>query len=423
MDLLDWLNSQDAFTHQVYWKSRDSGASTAGIGCCFAYQGNQHRSVSSIMSSLQKHLLNTEDIRFYGNLSFNDAPLESEDWQGFDRFAFIIPQFEIRTDEQNNHVFHATCRLDDVTDLNEARDALLIEFDKLNFNLSACTPVTQELVSRHDYPDLTNWNSAVGRVLHLIHEQSINKLVLARKSTFEFNAPLSPFSILKTLSLNTPHCFLFHFCYDGERSFLGSSPELLLNIHNQILNTEALAGTRTRGRTPEQDVQFEEELLSSHKDNIEHQLVYNSILDSLSPFSDDIEKASEPTILKLARIQHIHQPVTCKLARKDLFPEVIDALHPTPAVGGLPKTKTKRLISEIEPFERGYYASPTGWISSDAMQFAVAIRSGQVKNNTLSLYSGAGIVEGSNAAFEWSEIESKIENFLNALHQDPNHVG
>ena len=95
--------------------------------------------------------------------------------------------------------------------------------------------------------------------------------------------------------------------------------------------------------------------------------------------------------------------------------DIASMLHPTSAVGGVPTAKALRMIETLEPFDRGWYAAPVGWLGGGSAEMAVAIRSGLVSENRLSLFSGAGIVEGSSADDEWREIESKLANFLATL--------
>ena len=85
--------------------------------------------------------------------------------------------------------------------------------------------------------------------------------------------------------------------------------------------------------------------------------------------------------------------------------------NPTPAVGGFPRPQALKLIQELEPFERGWYAAPVGWVGYDDAEFAVAIRSGLVDRDRLLLFAGAGIVSGSQAEEEWAEVENKIRHF------------
>jgi menaquinone-specific isochorismate synthase len=123
-------------------------------------------------------------------------------------------------------------------------------------------------------------------------------------------------------------------------------------------------------------------------------------------------------LVKLPHIQHILRTIEGDLGGGESDLEILRALHPTPAVGGYPADLALNAIKELEPFERGWYAGPVGWVGPDAAEFAVAIRSGLVSGNTLSLYSGAGIVPGSRPEAEWDEIENKTRTFLGVLQEE-----
>ena len=122
-------------------------------------------------------------------------------------------------------------------------------------------------------------------------------------------------------------------------------------------------------------------------------------------------------LLKLERKQHLHSPAQAHLRPRVGDAEILTALHPTPAVGGAPSENARAEIPRLEPFRRGWYAGPVGWIGEDAAEFAVAIRSGLVRGPTVSVYSGAGIVTGSVPAEEWAEIENKIADFRKVVGQ------
>jgi menaquinone-specific isochorismate synthase len=102
--------------------------------------------------------------------------------------------------------------------------------------------------------------------------------------------------------------------------------------------------------------------------------------------------------------------------------EVLLALHPTPAVGGYPRREALEEIRALEPFDRGWYAGPVGWIGAEGSEFAVGIRSGLVRGNSLALFSGAGIVAGSVPEDEWAEIEQKIGGFVRVFGLEPGHL-
>ncbi len=130
-----------------------------------------------------------------------------------------------------------------------------------------------------------------------------------------------------------------------------------------------------------------------------------------------VNEPSPPTILKLNHLQHLYNQLTGQLKEHIDDGDIINELHPTPAVGGFPREAALEQIGWLEPFDRGWYAAPVGWISEDAAEFVVAIRSGLVAGQQLHLYSGAGIVEGSSPSKEWEEIENKISNFIKTLGQ------
>ncbi len=119
--------------------------------------------------------------------------------------------------------------------------------------------------------------------------------------------------------------------------------------------------------------------------------------------------------MKLTRRQHLWTPIEGHLHVHVDDADLLSRLHPTSAVGGEPTTEALRYIAELEPFDRGWYAGPLGWIARDSAEFAVAIRSGLVDGARLALYSGAGIVPGSTPQSEWDEIENKISDFVNVL--------
>ena len=100
----------------------------------------------------------------------------------------------------------------------------------------------------------------------------------------------------------------------------------------------------------------------------------------------------------------------------------LPVLHPTPAVGGYPRGEALGEIRQLEPFDRGWYAGPVGWIGAEASEFAVGLRSGLVRGRTLALFSGAGIVAGSVPDEEWTEIEQKIGDFTRMFGLEPGHT-
>ena len=152
-------------------------------------------------------------------------------------------------------------------------------------------------------------------------------------------------------------------------------------------------------------------LRKSPKDLHEHQLVVNNLQTILNELCDSVTIDRELTILKLNKVQHLYTQCNGVLNSALTDAEILPKLHPTPAVGGFPRTQALKLIAELEPFARGWYAAPVGWVGCDDTEFAVAIRSGLIDRDRLLLFAGAGIVKGSCSVEEWAEIENKIRHF------------
>jgi menaquinone-specific isochorismate synthase len=215
--------------------------------------------------------------------------------------------------------------------------------------------------------------------------------------------------------LNNHRAYYFCFQPKNEIAFIGGTPEQLYYRENNNIHTEAVAGTRRRGSSAYEDKQLEQDLLTCEKDIREHRFVVDSIQNALNILCDSINRQENISVLKLSRLQHLLMQFKGLLKQNIKDSDILENLHPTPAVGGVPSEEAINAIENIEHFDRGWYAGPVGWISRDKAEFAVAIRSGLVYENELYLYSGAGIVEGSDAENEWEEIENKIAGFMNAL--------
>ena len=220
---------------------------------------------------------------------------------------------------------------------------------------------------------------------------------------------------MNRLSESTDDCFYFLFQPNEETAFLGATPERLYSREGRAIQTEAIAGTRPRGTDDASDLALGNELLKSSKDIAEHEYVVRSLRESLNQLCKTSGEIAGRDLLKLANVQHLLTRFEGELKSDISDGDILSALHPTPAVGGYPRGPAMDLIGELEPFERGWYAAPVGWIGAEAAEFAVGIRSGLLHRNQLHLFSGAGIVKDSHPDREWDEIERKISNFLSVI--------
>ena len=164
-----------------------------------------------------------------------------------------------------------------------------------------------------------------------------------------------------------------------------------------------------------EDQALSNELTASDKDLREHQYVVDAIHKTLEQFCSLLVVDEKPCVLKLTRCQHLITTFRGRLRKGVKDSDLLENLHPTPAVGGYPTDRALQDIARLELFDRGWYAGPVGWIAKDAAQFVVGIRSGLTEGRRLHLFSGAGIVDGSVPKKEWEEIENKIGDFVALL--------
>ncbi len=242
------------------------------------------------------------------------------------------------------------------------------------------------------------------------------KVVLARRRRFESSGPLRPLRMLNRLRNRFPSCHAFSFGNGAGQSLIGATPERLVRGRDGILETEAIAGSAPRGLTAAEDALQAAALLESDKDRREHEAVSAFIQDRLLEAGLTVEAPARPRLLKLSNVQHLHSPFSVKLPEVARLLEIAGRLHPTPAVGGLPRDAAIDAIRRIEPGTRGLYAGAAGWIGDNAEgELVVTIRSGLIDGNSATLYAGAGVVEGSVPESEDKETVLKMQAMREAL--------
>ena len=180
--------------------------------------------------------------------------------------------------------------------------------------------------------------------------------------------------------------------------------------------TEGLAGSTPRGKTATEDAVLEHELLNNQKELKEHNIVRDVIEENLNEYSLEVIHPTHPSVKKLSNVQHLYTPITARIRDGVSRTEVLKTLHPTPAVGGYPRDKAVAFIKETEDFDRGWYASPVGWINAHGNgEFVVAIRCGLIRKDEVRFFAGCGIVEDSDPEREWEETNLKFIPMLSAL--------
>ncbi len=255
------------------------------------------------------------------------------------------------------------------------------------------------------------WNRALSEAIGRIRSRRIDKVVLARTTNIRLDQP-DPAALVRELELRFPDCLTYWVSW-GDRSFIGATPERLVARRNNRVRSEAVAGTISLDRSGPDAIH---RLERSLKDQSEHRFVVDAIREALDPVCDRLDIASAPVARTVGRLAHLRTRVSGELRGDIHVTELIDRLHPTPAVGGTPVVPAQRLISEIESFDRGWYAGPVGWFTRDGNgEYGVALRGGLMDGNVFYATAGAGIVSGSDPQSEWQETEAKFSGLTDAL--------
>ncbi len=403
----------------------DDNQQTIAVGSLWdsSYSGsNRFTDVHEAIVALYKNSVylnrveNDHLSRVFGGFSyFNDG---EDSGDPFKISSFILPKY-IFFKKDNFSTVVLMHSFPNEGDGNSIEKALIREFNEFYRSIS---PEDEEfkIPSISNMVELTNkkeWISNVEEALRLINATRLEKVVIARSIQFLSDKQIRPFSIFKKLHSSYPNCFNFYFELDGDQVFLGASPELLIQKNVNKISTMALAGTIKRGSTREEDVQLANELLSSNKDRKEHQIVVQQIIDNLKSFVDieSLKIDNNPHIHKIHNVQHLRTNISAQLKGEISLLDIIDHLHPTPAVGGKPRTEALQFIKALEG-SRGWYASPLGYIKSNLDgKFIVGLRSALIKHKTIHAFAGAGIVDASDPTKEWEETKLKFKPFLNAL--------
>jgi menaquinone-specific isochorismate synthase len=415
VDPFRWLSEQRMFP-KVYWSGREDRTGVAAVGIADLREAG----VSEGAGSLSKVLASLPDsgvsgARYYGGARFDPLGQPDEEWAAFSAYRFVLPRFELHAE------MTLVCNLVLPRDLDDA-SKIVQEIEDLSLPEGASGALLPAPMFREDSPDFQGWRENVERALSAFSEGRLGKVVLARRAEFGFDGDLDPTLLLESLKAATPGCFHFYAEPEDRIAFLGASPERLFRRDGRSVESEAVAGTRPRGVSSAEDEGLRDDLLHSAKDLSEHTYVSKGIREALEPLCEELEIEDCVSEMKLARGRHLRSKVRGTLEDGVTDAALLDAMHPTPAVGGHPRSEALEYIHTLEPFDRGWYAGPVGWIGQEASEFAVGIRSGLVRGRTLALFSGAGIVAGSVPHEEWAEIEQKIGDFTGMFGLEQGHA-
>lgn len=428
IDSVDPLNFYEAgkklfFGERFFWKEPHQKITYVGLGAShviatsdttpYRFQHVELEWERLIQTSIQYNERNTSFCKLFGGFSFDPAKKRTNLWEDFPESKFYLPTYMLSSQYEEtwltiNLIVTALDQPDRIFQNLEKERKLLMKSGK-NQHSARIHSFTEKEV------EVDNWIESIGNVISHINEGKLEKAVLARELKLLSDEDFDIRSILFYLQQHQPTSYLFAM-ESGSSTFIGATPERLIKKEQQSVLSTCLAGSIKRGKTYEEDKKLELELLHDVKNLEEHQFVVQMISQELKQVCQELTTASEPTIFKAKDIQHLYTPITGKVKEGVHLLSLVKQLHPTPALGGFPQEKAMVEIREQELLDRGWYAGPIGWIDGQGNgEFAVAIRSGLVKQKQASLFAGCGIVGKSEPVKEYEETQIKFKPMLIAI--------
>ncbi len=408
---------------RFYFESSQSPLAIAGLGIAAQISwadesrfANLARDIQDFFQRVIQASDHTPRPALLGGGSFF-TEMKRGEWDSFPQAALVLPRY-VLTRANGETCFSVNLPLNENETIanasQRAQSESKIFLARLESTALPPPSIPDEITTNET--SCVIWQNAIRRSVEMIRQGGLQKVVLARPVQVNGNRPIDVPALLESLGESCPSCFRFLFEFSPSTAFAGATPERLVSVSGAKFITAAIAGSIRRGDFPIEDEMLSQQLIDSAKDQSEHTFVLDQIREKMLPLAETLNVDSAPKLLRLPNIQHLRTDITGRLHPGQSILNIVAALHPTPAVGGVPCETALRVIRELEGFERGWYAAPVGWVDADGNgDFVVAIRSGLFHDNTATLFGGAGIVADSNPDKEWEETGLKIRFLLNAM--------
>lgn len=273
-----------------------------------------------------------------------------------------------------------------------------------------------EVVERREIPEQDAFLAMVERAAALTATPEVDKVVLSRLIDITTRDRVDSGALMERLIAQNPASFNFHVPLSDGGVLLGASPELLLRKEGQHFSSLPLAGSARRQPDDVLDREAGNRLLASGKDRHEHELVTQAMKSVLGPRSSQLSLPESPQLITTPTLWHLATPIAGTALAEENAMSLACLLHPTPALSGFPHQAAKRLIAELEPFDRQLFGGIVGWCDDEGNgEWVVTIRCARLQQRTLRLFAGAGIVPASSPLGEWRETGVKLTTMLNVF--------
>ena len=280
---------------------------------------------------------------------------------------------------------------------------------------------TQSLRSLTLQPTPDQYAHKVALAVEILRAKEIDKVVLARAVIGSVTDPIDPAALAQRLRLREPLCAIYSMPTTDGRRYVGASPELLARRTGRTLVSHPLAGTIALPPNVAPD-DYQNWLLGSAKNLHEHSVPVNEIVTTLATMYDDVYADPNPSIVTLRTLAHLGTWITASSSNDQMVPdalEVLRRLHPTSAVGGVPRRSAYELIRRLEQHDRGQYAGPLGWIDANGDgEWWIGFRGVLLRGAEFEAWAGAGIVSESDPTAEREETRAKLASVLSSVLVD-----
>ncbi|SFF97927.1 isochorismate synthase [Sporolactobacillus nakayamae] len=410
---------------RFFWESQSTGFALVGAGV--AVSATAEGDNDTLVRDILKQLRNTATVTgisgiegtgplLFGGHTFDSTKQSSKEWASFGCCYFFLPTFLVTKQEGQYYLTRTVvCEPGDHADelmrqIQQSEDTIFRNVKMTHWEKQPWNP----LLEQKDQ-DLDEWTHTVDDAIQIMEERAIKKIVLARTRKMIFQNELSSDELIRSLREQQENTCVF--CLEKESAaFLGATPERLIKKSGRRIYSACLAGSVSRAKTDEEDSRLGEWLLNDRKNRMEHQYVVSAVRDSLTDLCEQLTIPNQPVLMKNKNIQHLYTSVEGLCAESASVFDFVKRLHPTPALGGLPRKAAMDWIREHERLNRGFYASPIGWCDAQENgEFDVGIRSALINGRNVLLYAGCGLLKDSIPKQEYEETAIKFKPMLNAL--------
>ena len=415
IDLIDTYGDLlEDYSFSSFWEENDQFSYLA-LGKCESlnYLGNnKFKFAKKFNDKIFKKLITINlDLKriFFPKIiyffSFNDTKIKNSSYKSIPSFEAVLPKFLIIKDKKNSYI---------------SMNIKLINKNKIRGLIEEFWNLRKKILSKKQFNDIyksdkineesflelldqsrNTLSEKVERGINLINEDILQKIVIGSRLIIQANKGLNLIKILKKLRINHPNSCKYVWKRNSQDITFGASPEKLFSFDKNLLTLEAVAGTAPSS--------FDKKiLLKSQKDLLEHNFVRDYLLECLNDLKINLHNIEKIKVVQFGDVSHLYTAINSEIESICPF-LLLEYLHPSPAVCGIPKKDALLWINSIEDYDRGNYASPIGWIDSRGnSDFRVAIRGGRFINNQIEITAGSGIVKGSISENEIEEINLKL---------------